>query len=110
MEEIAEVGEEDGRVVRIEDRHTRLDAVKPGAGGELAFQAVRVAIDIERPLAARRLVAKIGDEDRPVLEPVVDLVVQAELDVAEPVPVHRSEEHTYELQSLMRISYAVFFL
>src|SRR3546814_5005451 len=43
MEEIAEIGEKDGRVVRIEDRHTRFDAVKPGAGGELALQAVRVA-------------------------------------------------------------------
>src|SRR3546814_8155191 len=27
-----------------------------------------------------------------------------------PVPVHRSEEHTSELQSLMRISYAVYCL
>src|SRR3546814_15612416 len=42
MEEIAEVGAEEGRVVRIEDRPTRLDAEKPGAGGEIAFQAVRV--------------------------------------------------------------------
>src|SRR3546814_11994256 len=86
MEEIAEVGEEDGRVVRIEDRHTRLDAVKPGAGGELAFQAVRVALDIERTLAARRLVAKIGDEDRPGLETDVDRVELAEHGGAAAVP------------------------
>src|SRR3546814_5478675 len=31
-------------------------------------------------------------------------------DCAGPVPAHRSEEHTSELQSLMRISYAVFCL
>src|SRR3546814_5245708 len=33
---------------------------------------------------------------------------QARVDAAEPVEIDRSEEHTSELQSLMRISYAVF--
>src|SRR3546814_20651246 len=47
IEEIAEVGEKDRRVVWIEDRDARLDAVKPGTGGKLAFQAVGVAIDVE---------------------------------------------------------------
>src|SRR3546814_3363984 len=92
MEEIAEVGEKDRRVVWIEDRDARLDAVKPGTGGKLAFQAVGVAIDVEGSFAGRRLVAKIADEDRPV------------------VKTARSEEHTSELQSLMRRSYAVFCL
>src|SRR3546814_2990143 len=36
----------------------------------------------------------------------IDTVLQDPLDVEEP----RTEEHTYELQSLMRISYAVFCL
>src|SRR3546814_15041215 len=76
MEEIAEVGEKDRRVVWIEDRDARLDAVKPGTGGKLAFQAVGVAIDVEGSFAGRRLVAKIADEDRPVVKTAVDLVVQ----------------------------------
>src|SRR3546814_3426606 len=40
-------------------------------------------------------------------EPLVDLVGDA---VGDRAPVGRSEEHTSELQSLMRISYAVFCL
>src|SRR3546814_2738188 len=45
----------------------------------------------------------------------VDRVVQVNADPAFPtrnrvVVSHRSEEHTYELQSLMRLSYAVFCL
>ncbi len=88
MKQVAEVAEEDYRVVRIEDRDARLDGVKPGAGGELGFKAVRSTIDIERPLAGRRLVAKIADEDRLVIKAAVDLVVQAELDVTNPVPIH----------------------
>src|SRR3546814_19330897 len=79
MEEIAEVGEKDRRVVWIEDRDARLDAVKPGTGGKLAFQAVGVAIDVEGSFAGRRLVAKIADEDRPVVKTAVDLVVQGQL-------------------------------
>src|SRR3546814_13534331 len=88
MEEIAEVGEKDRRVVWIEDRDARLDAVKPGTGGKLAFQAVGVAIDVEGSFAGRRLVAKIADEDRPVVKTAVGLVVQGQLDVADAVAVH----------------------
>src|SRR3546814_3306668 len=40
---------------------------------------------------------------------VIGLVVNAGIAVL-PEPEHRSEEHTSELQSLMRISYAVFCL
>src|SRR3546814_3041309 len=83
MEEIAEVGEKDRRVVWIEDRDARLDAVKPGTGGKLAFQAVGDAIDVEGSSAGRRLVAQIADEDRPVGKTAVDLGVQGQLDDAD---------------------------
>src|SRR3546814_7080204 len=64
-------------------RHTRCALVTgvqtcalPISGGKLAFQAVGVAIDVEGSFAGRRLVAKIADEDRPVVKTAVDLVVQ----------------------------------
>src|SRR3546814_4330369 len=37
-----------------------------------------------------------------------DVAAGGHVDVLDPHPVRRSEEHTSELQSLMRISYAVF--
>src|SRR3546814_6649751 len=54
--------------------------------------------------------------DRPVETIFIDAAEVAEqrrilnriISGGEPVVVHRSEEHTSELQSLMRISYAVF--
>src|SRR3546814_8840037 len=48
-----------------------------------------------------------------VVEEEIDVALRlaAEIDVGQPDAVsHRSEEHTSELQSLMRISYAVFCL
>src|SRR3546814_9471901 len=49
-------------------------------------------------------------DDGPGRQPVPPLLVIAADDVAMPISQHRSEEHTSELQSLMRISYAVFCL
>src|SRR3546814_12599508 len=79
MEEIAEVGEKDRRVVWIEDRDARLDAVKHGTGGKLAFQAVGVEIDVEGSFAGRRLVAKIADEARTVGKTAVDMALEGKL-------------------------------
>src|SRR3546814_10098665 len=56
-----------------------------------------------RAIARRQLVAETGPEDRPPARRPVELLVALERIV-------RSEEHTSELQSLMRISYAVFCL
>src|SRR3546814_10662363 len=49
-----------------------------------------------------RLQSKIDASDRQTLEQFLDNIRR--------YPDHRSEEHTSELQSLMRISYAVFCL
>src|SRR3546814_10479471 len=49
----------------------------------------------------------LGEADARV---VVQVVEQVEQRVVDPAAEHRSEEHTSELQSLMRISYAVFCL
>src|SRR3546814_3095733 len=71
-----------------------------------------------RPLpraAAVELRAKVGLMHRAVGQPhgiALDLPAHRRVQVVEGGPghdqVHRSEEHTSELQSLMRISYAVF--
>src|SRR3546814_9154713 len=60
---------------------------------------VRNAPVVERELHRRRM-------QEQTLEP--DLLAQAPVDVR--IAILRSEEHTSELQSLMRISYAVFCL
>src|SRR3546814_3856744 len=44
------------------------------------------------------------------LQQVVDEYTRVELRGLQSIPLRRSEEHTSELQSLMRISYAVFCL
>src|SRR3546814_5419923 len=56
-------------------------------------------------------------QPNPDVPSVIDLVVEnigggsaIEVRFSEPLPINRSEEHTSELQSLMRISYAVFCL
>src|SRR3546814_7730370 len=61
--------------------------------------------------AGDRAVDRRGDR-LPVVGDGLGLVAGRVLaeDGAETVPRHRSEEHTSELQSLMRISYAVFCL
>src|SRR3546814_1218264 len=104
-------------IVAVEE-HGRADADRPpldrrherqATGGNRAEEA----IDVARPVAgagageiahiiARRVhVAFAGDEDDPHLA--------VALGCRECIG-KRSEEHTSELQSLMRISYAVFFL
>src|SRR3546814_3462716 len=74
-----------------------------------AEMAVGGGAGIDRPVqlqmradAARRQVHGLADRVRDVLVP--GLAGAVGLDI------HRSEEHTSELQSLMRISYAVFCL
>src|SRR3546814_8888843 len=82
-----------GRVAVGDVRERGNDALcgqAPARAGQLAFAALRVAQDPR--LVAEDRVGRIGE--------------RLELEFA----THRSEEHTSELQSLMRISYAVFCL
>src|SRR3546814_5160780 len=51
----------------------------------------------------------LGRATYPTPEPITPVVIEAPAPRPSPTPV-RSEEHTSELQSLMRISYAVFCL
>src|SRR3546814_2140408 len=106
---------------RLEQRHLVLALgieVEMGAAGDEAegrfraepvehrLQPVRGAIEVEGIGGADDqvdLAVEVGLEARPVaLDDMSNIVVLA--------PVSRSEEHTSELQSLMRISYAVFCL
>src|SRR3546814_5856311 len=94
-------------------RSTRTDTLFPYTtlfrSGELAQHvlqdpAVAVVVGLLRGVDAHRG----GERDLagPHLEPAWHRVALAEAGQAD----HRSEEHTSELQSLMRISYAVFCL
>src|SRR3546814_7388677 len=67
--------------------------------------------EVATPILDRRPVKLTPDELEKVIQP--EDIAEAVLFVARMHPrtsVHRSEEHTSELQSLMRISYAVFCL
>src|SRR3546814_6451557 len=70
-------------------------------------QAARIRADIARWEGFKRQVAR----DRNALLPLArDRTATALATYRAGAPVRRSEEHTSELQSLMRISYAVFCL
>src|SRR3546814_7977137 len=60
--------------------------------------------------AAIEAALELAYADRPARNEVVDDAKQALADATAFVKAQRSEEHTSELQSLMRISYAVFCL
>src|SRR3546814_5854791 len=59
-----------------------------------------------------KLIAVLGRNDHPELMPILTAAFEERLAVGdiEIGGIKRSEEHTSELQSLMRISYAVFCL
>src|SRR3546814_6320184 len=79
-------------------------------GGDLRGEVLLLALDALAKLDAR----EAGDRDRRAgvlgrrLEHLGDLGLA--VDDVDLLQQHRSEEHTSELQSLMRISYAVFCL
>src|SRR3546814_3614407 len=71
------------------------------------------AIDVGRTRIERVLVARLAHPAIPLAPPVGEddrLLPVLHLEGEAAVGVQRSEEHTSELQSLMRISYAVFCL
>src|SRR3546814_8221065 len=95
-------------MIRRPPRSTRTDTLFPYT------TLFRSAFDRFIDRLHRRLVSGMGREiiERPVAQPISG----ADLHLVQPVQhvelgeSNRSEEHTSELQSLMRISYAVFCL
>src|SRR3546814_1801985 len=69
-------------------------------------QVMGAALDLLRQAATTLAVEANGVSDNPLIFPEADEALSGGNFHAEP----RSEEHTSELQSLMRISYAVFCL
>src|SRR3546814_6831957 len=63
----------------------------------------------DRPSAPSRVWNRIGDD---IQNQIIEMALEADATNLSPreLAVRRSEEHTSELQSLMRISYAVFCL
>src|SRR3546814_1990188 len=75
--------------------------------GSLTAELVQTCVVTTEPVPAvvRADVMELFDDSADSTADEVDLDTMAE--TPEPVSGDRSEEHTYELQSLMRISYAV---
>src|SRR3546814_10109486 len=105
-------------MIRRPPRSTRTDTLLPyttlfrsHAAGVVGDVHEHVDV-VERALGvgARAAVAEIAGELRLALIRARDEDVDPALDLADVGRHRRSEEHTSELQSLMRISYAVFCL
>src|SRR3546814_7006496 len=77
-----------------------------GAPDADAFRAMAEAALASLPDVFKRHIADVVI----AIEDIADEAVLASLDIPHPYELTRSEEHTSELQSLMRISYAVFCL
>src|SRR3546814_5324354 len=88
-------------MIRRPPRSTRTDTLFPYT------TLFRSAIADQRGIGTGRVI--LGEKQRPVAAPGnIDQPLSAQL--ATDRQIRRSEEHTSELQSLMRISYAVFCL
>src|SRR3546814_8470410 len=115
-----------GQTVARDERHDGLVAAGGIAGGR-AGKGVDVLVPLARAQprrgAAHALVQRDADAGRLALEraehqfPAVEAIESRPVEVGHRLPDQRrdighvkSEEHTFELQSLMRISYAVFCL
>src|SRR3546814_1545889 len=84
-------------------------AVAEDVVADLGRDACAVGV-AERPVLGAEHVGQDGPDLLLQLLLVHLRVVQVRAELLEQLVVHRSEEHTSELQSLMRISYAVFCL
>src|SRR3546814_18401632 len=102
-------------MIRRPPRSTRTDTLFPyttlfrSDGG---VGAADLVVKVRRPTDAEIGAMKAGSGFAALLEPygdksVIDALAKAKV---EALAMERSEEHTSELQSLMRISYAVFCL
>src|SRR3546814_5121936 len=98
--------------------HARLDAALPGGGWPCAnlSEIVYVAPGVGELQLAMPLLARLTQAKRPLALiapphlPYAPALRQHGVALSKLTVVDRSEEHTSELQSLMRISYAVFCL
>src|SRR3546814_5658861 len=84
----------------------RDDAERADRGDDVGQQVSPDRLDRKRPAGDQRHHAITEMRDRRIREHALDVVLPHREHVAD----QRSEEHTSELQSLMRISYAVFCL
>src|SRR3546814_7856696 len=93
-------------MIRRPPRSTRTDTLFPYTTlfrSDRDRRVVRPAREAEREVAG---LAGLGDGERYL---VLEREARRQIELPA-VPIERSEEHTSELQSLMRISYAVFCL
>src|SRR3546814_9578895 len=93
-------------MIRRPPRSTRTDTLFPYT---MLFRSFHVIIEKQHRLVLRHGREGIADGASPVVTGIDHLEIYQPLQPA-PVAHSRSEEHTSELQSLMRISYAVFCL
>src|SRR3546814_9540451 len=75
--------------------------------GRLRSALMRAELKPDQRLKIRDLAAKLGTSETPVREAIFQLAREGALEIKPRYFVRRSEEHTSELQSLMRTSYAV---
>src|SRR3546814_2009118 len=92
-------------MIRRPPRSTRTDTLFPYT---TLFRSARVEADVARDQLARRIARGAADQRAQPRDQFLGLEGLGEIVVGP--RVERSEEHTSELQSLMRISYAVFCL
>src|SRR3546814_11315527 len=92
-------------MIRRPPRSTRTDTLFPYT--TLFRSGRRAGMDMERPVATRN--GDCGSGDCPAFTPSGPFAREHNIRGWR-LSGHRSEEHTSELQSLMRISYAVFCL
>src|SRR3546814_1924262 len=94
-------------MIRRPPRSTRTDTLLPYTTLFRSVGGIRPAA----PRATRQGVRSASVRTRPLSPPIVQLSPSSRRKaMASDRPPSRSEEHTSELQSLMRISYAVFCL
>src|SRR3546814_5017237 len=102
-------------MIRRPPRSTRTDTLFPYT---TLFRSRVITAVLERPYDSRssqQVVAQVdrnvyGGHGRSILIPRGSRIIGTASGENERVAIQRSEEHTSELQSLMRISYAVFCL
>src|SRR3546814_6377842 len=95
--------------VAVRRRSRARSTAQMPAGGMAGAHAVRRPLQDAGDALRREIGLGQGDADVEDLAIVAD-AVSGEFEPAHALEDHRSEEHTSELQSLMRISYAVFCL
>src|SRR3546814_1621276 len=92
-------------MIRRPPRSTRSDTLFPYTTLFRSLAARQLLAQHDRVFAAQHGAAGVGQA-----QAAVAFGVDVEQAGGDQLPEHRSEEHTSELQSLMRISYAVFCL